>query len=79
MIRTLDKLKGGDVGVVKDIQGGRNIRQRLSRLGIHPSDRVRVVRNGFFGGPVLMEVHGVEVGIGRGMAERIEVEVEEAP
>lgn len=77
MITTVDKLKGGDVGVVKDIHGGRNIRQRLSRQGVHPSDRIRIVRNGFLGGPVLMEVHGIEVGIGRGMAEKIEVEVEQ--
>jgi Fe2+ transport system protein FeoA len=79
MITTLDKLKGGDVGIVRDILGGRTVRQRLSRQGVHPSDRIRVVRNGFFGGPLLMEVHGVEVGIGLGMAQKIEVELEEAP
>jgi Fe2+ transport system protein FeoA len=77
MITTLDKLKGGDVGVVKDIHGGRNIRQRLNRLGVHPTDSIRIIRNGFLGGPLLMEVHGIEVGIGRGMAEKIEVEFEE--
>jgi Fe2+ transport system protein FeoA len=79
MITTLDRLKGGDVVVVKDIQGGRNVRQRLNRLGVHPTDKIRIIRNGFLGGPLLMEVHGIEVGIGRGMAEKIEVEVEPTP
>lgn len=75
MITTLDKLKGGEEAIVRDIHGGRNIRQRLSRLGVHPTDKIRILRNGFLGGPVLMEIHGIEVGIGRGMAEKIEVEV----
>ena len=79
MITTLDRLKGGDVAVVRDIQGGRNVRQRLSRLGVHPTDKIRVIRNDFLGGPLLMEVHGIEVGMGRGMAQHIEVEVEHVP
>jgi len=47
-------------------------------LGLHPSDKIRVVQNGFFGGPILIEIHGIEVGIGRGMAEQIEVETGES-
>ncbi|MBN1102357.1 MAG: ferrous iron transport protein A [Deltaproteobacteria bacterium] len=76
MITTLKELKNGSIAVVKDIQGGRALHHRLGRLGVHPSDKIRVVRNGFFGGPVLIEVHGTEVGIGQGMAERIVVETE---
>lgn len=78
MIKTLNHLNRGEVALIKEIRGGRSIRQRLGRLGLHPSDRIRVVQNGFFGGPILIEVHGVEVGIGRGMAEQIEVETGEA-
>ncbi len=77
MITTLTKLKTGDRAIVKEIRGGHNIHHRLGRLGVHPSDRVQVIRNGFLGGPLLIEVHGIEVGIGRGMAEKIEVELEE--
>jgi len=77
MTTTLSKLKGGDSAIIKDIKGGHAVHHRLGRLGLHPSDRVRVIRNGFFGGPVLIEVHGIEVGIGKGMAEKIEVEVDQ--
>jgi ferrous iron transport protein A len=77
MITTLEKLKDGDQAVVRDIKGGHGIRQRLSHLGLHPEDKIEVIRTGYFGGPVLIEVHGAEVGIGHGMAEKVEVEIQE--
>jgi ferrous iron transport protein A len=75
MITSLEKLKAGSQAVVTDIQGGLGIRQRLGHLGVHIGDRITVVRSGSFGGPVLIEVHGVEVALGQGMARKIEVEV----
>lgn len=75
MITTLERVRDGASAVVRDIHGGRVLRQRLARLGVHPGDTVRVVRTGYFGGPVLIEIHGAEVAIGRGMAQKIETEV----
>ncbi len=75
MITTLEKVKEGMFAIVKQIHGGHTIRQRLGGLGVHPDDRVKVLRTGFLGGPVLIEIHGTQVGIGHGMAEKIEVEV----
>lgn len=77
MITTLEKLKEGMPAVVKQVHGGRKIRQRLGGLGIHVNDTLKVLRAGFLGGPVLIQIHGTEVGIGHGMAEKIEVEVME--
>jgi ferrous iron transport protein A len=77
MITTLEKLKEGLPAVVKQVYGGHKIRQRLGGQGIHAGDSLRVLRTGFLGGPVLIEIHGTEVGIGHGMAEKIEVEVME--
>jgi Fe2+ transport system protein FeoA len=77
MITTLEKLKDGMEAVVKEIHGGHNLRQRLGGLGIHPQDRLKVLRSGFLGGPVLIEIHRTQVGIGHGMAGKIEVEVKE--
>lgn len=77
MATTLEKLKDGDQAIVLELQGGRNFRQRLFQCGVHNGDRVRVIRTGFFRGPVLIEVHGVEVAIGQDMARKIEVEVAE--
>jgi Fe2+ transport system protein FeoA len=72
---TLDKLNDGDRAIVRLIHGGHRVRQRLGHIGVHPGDAVRVVRSGFFGGPVLVSIHGFELAIGRGMAGKIEVEV----
>jgi Fe2+ transport system protein FeoA len=77
MIITLEKLKDGDQAVVQDIKGGHGIRQRLSHLGLHPQDKIEVIRSGYVGGPVLIKLHGMEVGIGHGMAEKVEVEIQE--
>jgi len=76
MITTLEKLKDGMEAVVKEIHGGHTLRQRLGGLGVHHQDRLKVLRSGFFGGPVLIEIHGTQVGIGHGMAQKILVEVE---
>jgi ferrous iron transport protein A len=79
MITTVERLKAGDTAVIRDIKGGYGVRQRLSRLGLHPGDTIEIVRSGYLGGPMLLEIHGSEVGIGHGMAEKIEVEVPDHP
>jgi ferrous iron transport protein A len=77
MITSLEKLKDGMDAVVIQIHGGHNIRQRLGGLGVHPHDKLKVLRSGFLGGPVLIEIHGTQVGIGHGMAQKIDVEVKD--
>ena len=77
MIMTLEKVREGVTAVVKEIHGGHRIRQKLGGLGIHVDDQVKVLRAGFLGGPVLIGIHGTQVGIGQGMAAKIEVEVGE--
>jgi ferrous iron transport protein A len=78
MIKTLERLKDGEEGVVRTILGGHGIRQRLNHFGVHPGDKVRIIQDGFLGGPVLIAIHGAEVAIGQGMARKIEVEVSDS-
>ena len=49
--------------------------KRLADLGILAGARIRVVRKAPFGGPIEIEVGGSRFMIGRGLAERILVEV----
>jgi ferrous iron transport protein A len=70
---TLDQIEAGRTAIVTEITGGFRIRQRLNCLGLHRGDRVLVKRSGVMGGPILVQLQGTEVAIGRGMAKKIVV------
>jgi Fe2+ transport system protein FeoA len=68
----LGMLEDGGAGTVSRIEGGRGLRGRLMRLGIMPGVRVRKVHGGI-AGPVVVEVMGSSVMLGRGMADSVEL------
>ena len=47
------------------------VRAKLAQHGLYPGDRLRVVRTAPLGGPLLIQVNGRELAIGRGVAESI--------
>ena len=49
---------------------------KLMQYGLHSGDFVRVLRSAPLGGPLLIEVNGREIALGRAVAEKILVEVE---
>ena len=55
--------------------GGYGVSLRLRRLGLRPGAQVRAVATGRWGGPVLVEVDGCRVALGRGVARRIFVQL----
>ena len=74
MPTALDQIYENGKAKVIDIQGGARIRQRLSQMGIHPGDMITIVRYGALRGPLLIEIHGSQVALGRGIASKITVE-----
>jgi ferrous iron transport protein A len=74
MPTTLDQIYENRKAKVIDIQGGAGIRHRLSQMGIHPGDIVTMLRFGALRGPILIEVHGSQVALGRGIASKVMVE-----
>ena len=74
MSTTLDQIYENRKAKVIDIQGGAGIRQRLSQMGIHPGDIITMVRYGALRGPLLIEIHGSQVALGRGIASKIILE-----
>jgi len=74
MLTTLEKVYENKKAMVTDIQGGQEVRQRLGQMGIHPGDTITMLRYGALRGPILIEVHGSQVALGRGIASRIIVE-----
>jgi ferrous iron transport protein A len=75
-MKTLDEVEEGNKAKVVRILGGMDVRRHLSALGIHIGDIVLVKRRAAWGGPVLVEVHGSEVALGRGVASKVEVDQE---
>ncbi len=71
---TLAELKQGETAKVIFIGGGRNAQQQLRELGLYPGDSLRVVRRAQFGGPLLIEFRGMQVAVGRRIAEDVVVE-----
>jgi len=71
---TLDQLSPGDEARVLDIRGGRGLQRRLSHLGIRSGDTLRMSGRGAFRGPLLVQIHGMRVALGRGVARHILVE-----
>ena len=62
---------------VTDLNGGKHLRDRLTQYGIFPGDCLRILRTAPLDGPLLVEVNGREIALGRGVAEKIIVEVSE--
>ena len=70
----LDEVGENKKAKVIDVQGGWAAKRRLSQMGIHPGDVVTVVRYGALGGPMVIEVHGFQLALGRGVASQVFVE-----
>ena len=60
------------------IHGGHRVRAHLNTLGIHIGDWLTVVERAPFRGPVLVEINGTRLALGRGVAAKIQVEMDGA-
>jgi len=58
------------------IDGGHRVRSHLNTLGIHIGDWLTVVERAPFKGPVLVEVNGTRLALGRGVAAKIQVDLD---
>ncbi|HDJ04445.1 ferrous iron transport protein A [Candidatus Bathyarchaeota archaeon] len=79
-------LKAGETGIVTFItvpsRGGGprgrgwGLRKRLVDMGLTPGTRVTVIKSAPFRGPMEILVRGSRLALGRGMAERVYVEID---
>jgi ferrous iron transport protein A len=65
--------KGKAVRVV-DYTGGKGVSFKLRQLGLCPGREVIVLRYAPMGGPIMIDVDGRSVALGRGIASRVKVE-----
>ncbi len=77
--RNLCQLSVGEEAIIVSIEGGHGFRNRILSMGLHPGDRVKVVRASPFRGPLLIEHldQGFCLALGRGMAAKVLVETPE--
>jgi Fe2+ transport system protein FeoA len=71
---TLAQSELGRPARVVRIAGGHGMRRNLNQLGIHVGDVIFPSRRGAFRGPLLVSVHGMQVALGRGVANHVYVE-----
>lgn len=69
----LDVETGQCVRVLR-LDGGTGLADKLTQHGLFPGDEVQVLRRAPWGGPLLVAVHGREIALGRGVAQKIVVE-----
>ena len=61
---------------VISINGGHRVRAHLNTLGIHVGDWLTVVERAPFRGPLLVEINGTRLALGRGVASKVQVEID---
>jgi len=67
----LTDLAEGEKGVMIRAVGGFGLVRRLAEMGLTPGVEIKLLRKGSFGGPVEIEVRGVALALGRGVASRV--------
>jgi len=72
---SLIELDTGKVAKVKRLEGGTGFQRRMASLGIRVGKTIRKITSAPLRGPIVVEVDGARVAIGRGMAARVFVEV----
>ena len=59
---------------ISGIDGGHEVRARLATMGLLPGAVLSVLNRGPLGGPLLVEVDGTRIALGRGVARKVLVE-----
>lgn len=70
-LTALTELSEGKKGIVVKALGGFGLVRRLTEMGLTPGTEIKLLRKGVFGGPVEIEVRGVALILGRGVASRV--------
>ena len=76
LMKTLLQISPGASVRVIDFDGGINLRSKLTQYGIYPGDCLSLLRKAPLGGPLLVKCNDREIALGRGVADKIIVELE---
>lgn len=76
MLKTVDKMKPGEKGVVDSLGGKGAVRRHIIDMGITPGAVIVMRKQAPLGDPIEINVRGYELSIRRSEALEISVEVE---
>ena len=68
--KTLSEIKTGDQVILQFIKVGCDLTSRMTSLGLTPGAKVEMLQN-FGHGPIIVNVRGTHVALGRGEARRL--------
>jgi len=74
MMKTLDKLKVGETGLVKKVEGDKKIRRRLFDMGVTPGTKIYIKKKAPLGDPVEITIRGYELTLRKDEAAMVEIE-----
>jgi Fe2+ transport system protein FeoA len=77
MLKKLDKLKVGETGQIKKVNGEGRLRRRLFDMGVTPGAAVTVKKFAPLGDPIEVTLRGYELTLRKSEAHLIELEVED--
>jgi ferrous iron transport protein A len=78
--KQLSILREGQKGIVVALAGGRDFQDRIISMGIVPGCEIEMMKNGLHSpGPVLIGVGDSRIMLGRGMTQKIMVELDNTP
>ncbi len=77
MVLNLDRLPAGASAVVVGFNGGHGLLQKLDSMGVRPGKRVCLLSSQFMAGPITVLIDRRQIAMGRGIAQRILVEMED--
>jgi ferrous iron transport protein A len=75
VVRDLYDLDVSQEGLITEIEGGK--RHHLADMGLRVGKKIRMLTRQPFRGPVVVEVGEVKISLGKGLAQKIKVEVGE--
>ncbi len=77
MLISLLNLEENKTAKVVKIEGGAVFQKKLESLGLRLGVKIKKLSSSVFGGPVVIRVRRTHIAIGKGMANKITVELED--
>ncbi|MDD5109320.1 MAG: FeoA family protein [Candidatus Omnitrophica bacterium] len=63
MMVDLTQMRPGEIGIVKEIQGGHGLVRKLQSMGLRPGKKITKVSSHFWRGPQTVEVGNIQIAV----------------